>query len=119
MKIKKIATIILVGFPSLVLIASSIAKFAGATVIITNLTKAGIIPYFPLAVLGVIELASVLVYLNPKSWKIGFYLLCCYLGGAGAIEISQHLAPTAFILLTIVWVGAFLRDKSLFVQETI
>jgi hypothetical protein len=119
MKIKKNVTAILVGLPSLILTASAIAKFAGATIIVNNLTKAGIIPYFPLVALGIIELTSVVLYLIPKTWRIGFFLLCGYLGGAGAIEISQHLAPTAFILLTIFWIATFLKDKSLFIQTSL
>jgi hypothetical protein len=114
MKTKKIISTVLVWLPSLLLIASAFAKFAGAKVIVDNLTKAGIIPYFPLPLLGLLEISCVILYLIPKTWKIGFFLLCGYLGGAGAIETSQHLAPTGFILLTIVWIGAYLRNPGLF-----
>jgi hypothetical protein len=114
MKTKKIVTVILVVLPSLLLIASAIAKFAGAQIIVNNLTKAGVIPYFPLPLLGLLEISCVILYLIPKTWRVGFFLLCCYLGGAGSIEISQHLAPTAFILLTILWIGAYLRNPELF-----
>jgi hypothetical protein len=41
-------------------------------------------------------------------------LLCGYLGGAGAIEIVGHQPPTAFVLLTLIWIGAFLKDQLLF-----
>jgi hypothetical protein len=114
MKLKKIATIILVWLPALLLALSATAKFVGAAVIVNNLTKAGIIPYFPLPLLGLLELACVVLYLLPATWRIGFFLLCGYLGGAGAIEISQHLPPTAFILLTLVWIGVFFRDNTIF-----
>lgn len=114
MKSKKIVTIIMVWLPALLLSLSSMAKFASAEVIVNNLTKAGIIPYFPLPALALLELTCVVLYLIPVTKRIGFFLLCSYLGGAGSIEISQHLAPTAFILLTIVWVGAYLNEKSLF-----
>ena len=77
----------------------------------------GIVPYFPLQALGLLELTCVVLYLIPATWRIGFYLLCGYLGGAGAIEISQHLPPTAFILLTLVWIGVFLKDKSVFMVK--
>ncbi|MCO5947974.1 hypothetical protein [Mucilaginibacter flavidus] len=114
MKLKKITTSILVWLPALLLALSATAKFAGAAIIVSNLTKAGIIPYFPLPLLGLLELTCVVLYLIPATWRIGFFLLCAYLGGAGAIEISQHLMPTAFILLSLVWIGAFLKDSSLF-----
>lgn len=114
MKTKKIITVILVVLPAVLLIVSAIAKFAGAQIIVDNLTRAGIIPYFPLPLLGLLEISCVILYLIPKTWRVGFFLLCGYLGGAGSIEISQHLAPTAFILLTIVWIGAYLRNSELF-----
>ena len=117
MKSKKIVTIILLWLPALLLTLSAIAKFAGAAVIVNNLTKAGVIPYFPLPALGLLELSCVVLYLIPVTWRIGFCLLCGYLGGAGAIEISQHLPPTAFILLTIVWIGVFLKDKSIYTRK--
>ncbi|CAN5199795.1 hypothetical protein BH09BAC6_BH09BAC6_00040 [soil metagenome] len=119
MKLKKITTGILVWLPALLLLFSAIAKFAGAAVIVSNLTKAGIIPYFPLPLLGLLELTCVVLYLIPATWRIGFFLLCGYLGGAGAIEISQHLPPTAFILLTLVWIGAFLKDSSVFKRRVV
>ncbi len=117
MKSRKIITNILVWLPALLLTLSATAKFAGAAVIVNNLTKAGIVPYFPLQALGLLELTCVVLYLIPATWRIGFYLLCGYLGGAGAIEISQHLPPTAFILLTLVWIGVFLKDKSVFMVK--
>ncbi|MDN3658604.1 hypothetical protein QWZ08_23365 [Ferruginibacter paludis] len=117
MKSRKNITNMLVWLPALLLTLSAAAKFAGATVIVNNLTKAGIIPYFPLPALGFLELTCVALYLIPATWRIGFFLLCGYLGGAGAIEISQHLPPTAFILLTLVWIGVFLKDKSIFLRE--
>lgn len=114
MKSKKILTNIIVWLPAILLALSAAAKFAGATIIVNNLTKAGIIPYFPLIALGLLELTCVLLYLIPATWRVGFYLLCGYLGGAGAIEISRHLPPTAFGLLALVWIGVFLKDKSIF-----
>ena len=118
MESKKIVTIIMVWLPALLLSLSAIAKFAGAEVIVNNLTRAGIILYFPLAALGLLELSCVVLYLIPATKRIGFFLLCGYLGGAGSIEISQHLPPTAFILLTIFWIGAYLNEKSLFSTPT-
>lgn len=117
MKTNKISAIILVILPSVLLIISAFAKFVGAKIIVDNLTKAGVIPYFPLPLLGLLEISCVILYLIPKTWRIGFFLLCGYLGGAGAIEISQHLAPTAFILLVIVWIGAYLRNPELFLTS--
>ncbi|MBW4360646.1 hypothetical protein [Flavobacterium taihuense] len=72
---------------------------------------------FPLSLLRILKISCVLLYLIPKTWKIDFFLLCGYLGGSGAIEISQHLAPTGFILLTIVWIGAYLRNPGLFLKD--
>lgn len=70
-------------------------------------------PYLP--VLGLLELAFVALFLYPKTMKLGFLLLTCYFAGAVAADLSHGASPTpAAVLLTLVWVAAFLRDCTIF-----
>ena len=66
-------------------------------------------------ILGLMEMTFAILFVFPKTMRIGFILLCCYFAGAMATELSHDgsmLNPG--IPLTLVWVTAFLRDKSLF-----
>ena len=66
-------------------------------------------------VLGLMEMAFIILFAFPKTMRIGFILISCYLAGAMATELSHDgnmLNPG--IPLVLIWVTAFLRDKSLF-----
>lgn len=117
MKLRKITSGILLWAVSILLIGSAIAKFAAVQEITDSLTKIGFIPYFPLPALALLEITCVVLFLIPKTWKIGFFLLCGYLGAAGAIEIAGNQPPVAFVLLTLIWIGVFLKDRSLFISD--
>lgn len=114
-KTKRIISIALMIIPSLMLIMSAVMKLIGAEPIVTGLTKAGLGSYINF--LGVIELLSVALFLFPKTYKIGFLLICCYLGGALSIELATAQPPSAAIFLTIVWIAVFLKDKLMFVNQ--
>lgn len=108
-KSKRIVSYILMAAVALLLTMSSLMKLSGADQVTTELSKAGLGPYIKL--LGVIELLSVALFLYPKTFKIGFLLLCCYLGGALSIELAGGQAPVAAVFLVITWVSVYLRDK--------
>lgn len=118
MNAKKIVSLVLIGLVGLVLLASASAKFMAAEAVVQGLTAIGFLPAFPLWALGLLELACVVALLVPKTWRIGFFLVNGYLGGAGAIEIAGHQPPIAFAILTLLWIGAFLREKELFFGRT-
>lgn len=70
-------------------------------------------------ILGLMEMAFITLFAFPKTMRIGFILINCYLAGAMATELSHDgsmLNPA--IPLILVWVTAFLRDKFLFVGTT-
>ena len=70
--------------------------------------------------LGLMEIAFAILFIFPKTMRIGFILLCCYFAGAMATELSHDgsmLNPG--IPLTLIWITAFLRDKSLFLGSSI
>lgn len=81
---------------------------------VQNLTKAGLGNYVIL--IGVIELISVGLFLFPKTRKVGFLLLCAYLGGALSIELAAGQPPTAAIFLTLIWISVYLKDRFMFVE---
>lgn len=102
--------------PSLMLIMSAVMKLIGAEQVVTGLTKVGLGSYITL--FGVIELVAVALFLYPKTYKIGFLLICCYLGGALSIELATAQPPSAAIFLTIVWIAVFLKDKLMFLSPS-
>ena len=115
-KTTRIISIILMVLPSLMLIMSGMMKLIGAEQIVTGLTKTGLGSYITL--FGVIELISVALFLYPKTYKIGFLLICCYLGGALSIELASAQPPSAAIFLAIVWISVFLKNKFMFLNPT-
>ncbi len=115
-KTKRIIATILIILPALMLLASAFGKFAAAQPVVDGLTKAGFIPYFPLTALAIVELVATILLLIPKTYKIGFLLVTAYLGGAASIEIAGHSAPVALALLTVLWIGVYLRDKNMFLN---
>lgn len=101
--------------PALMLLMSAIMKLVGAEQIVEGLSKSGLGAYIQF--LGIIELISVGLFLYPKTHKIGFLLLCCYLGGALSIELAAGKAPAAAIFLVVLWVSVYLRNKLMFLPE--
>jgi hypothetical protein len=113
-KTTRIISIVLMVIPSLMLIMSGVMKLIGAQQVVDGLTKVGLGNYITL--FGLIELVSVALLWIPKTRNIGFFLICSYLGGALSIELGSGQMPTAAILLTIIWIASFLRDRSLFLK---
>lgn len=116
-KTTRIISIVLMVIPSLMLIMSGVMKLIGAEQVVTGLTKVGLGSYITL--FGVIELIAVALFLFPKTYKIGFLLICCYLGGALSIELATAQPPSAAIFLSIVWIAVFLKDKLLFLSPSV
>lgn len=73
----------------------------------------GLLDY--MKILGVAELVLITLFLVPRTMKLGFLLLTAWFGGAMAVEFSHgsiFIAPA--MILTLVWIAAFLRDPSIF-----
>ncbi|MFM7021671.1 MAG: DoxX family protein [Flavobacteriales bacterium] len=113
-KTTRIISHVLMGIPSLMLIMSAVMKLVGAQQVVGGLSKIGLGNYIVL--LGLVELLSVILLWIPKTSNIGFFLVCSYLGGALSIELAGNQPPSAAILLTVIWIAAFLRDRSLFLK---
>ena len=113
-KVAKIVSWVLLILPSLMLLMSAIMKLTGAEELVKAFEAIGIGHLLP--VIGVIELISVVLLLIPKTYKLGFLLITGYLGGAFSIELAGQQFPMAAVLLAVIWIGVFLRDKRMFVN---
>lgn len=111
---KKIIAVIIMALPAAMLVMSAGMKLSGSEAIMNTLGKTGIGPYITL--LGIIELSSVILLFIKKTFKIGLLLVTGYLGGAISIELFGGQFPVAAILLSVIWTGAFLRDKQVFLN---
>jgi hypothetical protein len=65
--------------------------------------------------LGVIELATFVLYLVPKTRFLGGLLMLAYLGGAVATHVHADDGKFAVPIVVgiIAWLGLFLRDRKL------
>ena len=114
-KTKKIISIVLMVIVALMLTMSGVMKLVGGQQVVDGLTKVGLGNL--ITVIGVIELISVALFLFPKTYKIGFLLLCSYLGGAVCIELAGGQPPMAAVFIVIIWISVFLRDKNVFLTS--
>ena len=64
--------------------------------------------------IGVAEIAVVVLYLYPPTMHIGFFLLLSWLGGALAMHLVSKVKPIPLLFIILLWVSAYLRDPSLF-----
>jgi hypothetical protein len=74
-----------------------------------QLAKGGFSVY-PLIALQTLILV---LYVLPQTFRIGFYLICCYMGGAIAYSFGTS-AGFAVITTVALWVGAYVREPALF-----
>jgi len=113
-KTKKIINIIAAVIPALMVLLSGVIKLSGVKEMVDKLTAMGVGPYIPL--LGVMEITFAILFIIPKTMRLGFVLLSCYFAGAIATDLSHGGSiVNALIPLSLVWIGMFVRDKSAFV----
>jgi hypothetical protein len=116
-KSRKIVGYTLSIIPSIMLLMSGIMKISGAEGMQANMDK---IPNFGvlMLVVGLIELAALILYWLPKTSNLGFFLLASYTGGVIVAEIVTGVPPMAGIMVaTLIYLGTFLRKPSLFGLE--
>lgn len=112
MRTKKIISWSLIGLAALLVIMSGIMKLLGNAEVVETLSKVGVGDY--LVPLGLLEIGSALLFIFPQTRKLGFLLLSCYFAGALATELSHDLPFSALTPLVLVWIAAFVSDRSLF-----
>jgi DoxX-like family len=99
--------------PALLITASGIMKLTGSPEIKAGMEKMGAahltIP------LGLMELAFTALFVFPRTMKLGLLLLTSYFAGAIATDLTHGKSPgPAVMILTLVWIAAFVRDRSAF-----
>lgn len=97
------------------LIMSAIMKLTHAQAIVEGFSKSNLINY--LTLIGIIEIVSVILFWIPNTAKVGFLLLCAYLGGAISIELAGGQFPTAAVFLALLWISVYLTRKEVFLLQ--
>jgi len=110
-KVRNIVSNILIFLPTIALLASSFTKFAHVPGIVAQMTAVGF-SGTRLLIVAVLEFASAMVFLVPKTRSFGLLLVSAYLGGAIAAQLGHGLPPEPpAVLLTLLWIGTWLRQK--------
>ena len=99
--------------PALLIALSGVLKLSGNPKIIEAMAALGVAQYVRL--LGVMELVFAALFVFPPTMKLGFVLASCYFAGAIATELSHDaLKINPFLPIVLLWIGAFIRDRSIF-----
>lgn len=104
---------IISAVPALMLIFSGVMKLLKPAVVMQEFARLGYQENHVI-VIGIIELACVVIYLIPRTSVLGAVLLTAYLGGAVAAHVrlsDPFFSP--IILGILVWLGLYLRDPRL------
>jgi hypothetical protein len=112
-KVRNIVSNILIFLPSIALLASSFTKLAHVSAIVAQMTAVGFSGP-RLMVVTVLELASAVVFLVPKTRPFGLLLVSAYLGGAVSAQLGHGLPPEPpAVLLALIWIGTWLKNPIL------
>jgi hypothetical protein len=106
---RRIAGMALIVVVVLALVGAAAAKFLGVPAITTQLTGFGFSSEW-IIVLGVVELASAVLFAIPGTRALGLLLITGFLGGAIATHIQHGQSPAQpAVLLALGWTGIWLR----------
>ena len=99
--------------PALLIALSGVMKLSRRPKMVEGMSTLGVGRY--LGLLGVMEIAFAALFVVPATMKLGFILASCYFAGAIATELSHDaLKVNPFIPIVLLWIGAFIRDRSIF-----
>jgi DoxX-like family len=100
---------ILLVLPSLVLIGSSLAKFAHVPKVVAQMGSMGF-DGGRLTFIAVLEIVSAILFLLPRTRSFGLLMVSAFLGGAIATHLG-HGQPFAgpAIVLSLFWIATWLR----------
>ena len=104
---------VLSAIPVAMMIFSAVLKFF-PSVVADGFNQLGW-PVRLAPILGVIELACVIVYLYPRTAVLGAILVAGYLGGATAthVRVGDGFFFAPFLLGVLAWLGLWLREPRL------
>lgn len=111
-KTRKIISTVIMVLPAVMLVFSGLVKLTGGEDVVNGLTKMGFGPY--IKIFGLAEIVFAVLFLVPATYKTGFFLILSYLGGAAAVEIAAGQPPVGLVLITLAWIGVFIRDRKNF-----
>src|SRR5262245_48266691 len=101
---------IMSALPVLLLLFSGIMKLMKPASVVEGFVHLGYAESQALGI-GIVELASAVIYIIPRTAVLGAILLTGYLGGAVATHVRVGEPFFAAVLLGIlVWGGLYLRD---------
>ncbi|HCM75662.1 MAG TPA: hypothetical protein DIS90_04735 [Cytophagales bacterium] len=117
MKNKKNIIKVLTVFVALLVIFSGIMKLVGDEEVVQVMANVGVDQYVPY--LGLMEITFGVLFLFPKTFKLGFILLSCYFAGAIATELShQGSIYNPLFLLVLIWIATYLNNPAVFLTIT-
>ena len=104
------------GLPALFLLMDAIMKLVKPAPVVTETVRLGY-PESVIIGLGIVLLASTILYLLPQTSVLGAILLTGYLGGAVATHVRVQEGWFSIIFAVIfgvlLWGGLWLRDERL------
>ena len=112
-KKRRIINIVATLIPMLLVLGSGVGKLLAPPAMVEGLAKYGVAEY--ITVLGIMEIVFGVLFIIPATMKLGFILTSCYFAGAMAAELSHGgITISPVIPLVVLWIAAFIRDKSIF-----
>ena len=107
---------ILSALPALFLLMDGVMKLVKPAIVVETTVQLGY-PESVISSLGIVLLASTLLYLVPRTSVLGAILVTGYLGGAVAthVRVEGEVFPICFpvILGALLWGGLVMRDNRL------
>jgi hypothetical protein len=102
---------ILIFLPGVAVVISELLKFARVPAVVNQMAAAGF-SGAKILLVATLGFSSAVLFLLPRTRSIGILLLSSFLGGAICLhvqrsEYTKAIAPA--ILLTLAWIGTFLR----------
>ena len=112
--IKKILAVLI----ATILIVSGTLKIAGVHPMLDHFITMGL-SITLVKIFGSAEVIFSLLFIYPRTSKMGLLLLTAYFGGAIAAEIPFHQVMAPMMPLALVWIAAFVREPSSFLPVNI
>ena len=72
-----------------------------------------------LVLILILEIICLVLFILAKTRKVGFLLICSYLGGAIAVDLIYGISSLLFpsFILLLFWISMFLENRDFFIYE--
>jgi hypothetical protein len=111
---------LLTGLLGLAMFAGAGAKLSGAAEMMTQFAASNLEDWVTIIAVG--EIASIILFIIPKTMRLGLVLLSAYFGGAimshmasNDVAFNDFTAPAVFLVF--IWVVAWVRGFNFFTAE--